>query len=74
MFCFARCLISNKELLIIDEPASSAGEQISEMIKVLMKKEWKKKTVITLTHEPKLVQDYDRILVLENQKINESGF
>jgi ABC-type multidrug transport system fused ATPase/permease subunit len=68
---FARSLFKNFELLILDEPTSSLDKENSfEIINNIFKK-YVSKTIIIVTHKIDPRIQFDRILSLENGKINE---
>ncbi len=68
---FARSLFKDFELLILDEPTSSLDKENSfEVINNIFKK-YPSKTIIIVTHKIDPRIQFDRILSLENGKINE---
>ena len=69
---FARSLFKNFELLILDEPTSSLDKENSfEIVNNIFKK-YKSKTIIIVTHKIDPRVKFDRILHMENGKINEN--
>lgn len=71
--CLARAILSNKEIIILDEP-TSAIDPISES-KVLdtFLSLCKGKTIIQITHRLNTVIDSDSIIVIKNGTIIEQG-
>ena len=69
---FARSLFKNFELLILDEPTSSLDKENSfEIVNNIFEK-YKSKTIIIVTHKIDPRVKFDRILHMENGKINEN--
>ena len=69
----ARALLKNAPVLLMDEPTSALDVQteteLREALQILMKD----RTVIVVAHRLSTIQNADRICVLENGRISESG-
>jgi putative ABC transport system ATP-binding protein len=70
---FARALAADPELILADEPTASldakTGHQAIELLRQLTVAAGK--TVIVVTHDPRILQFADRILHMENGKLEE---
>jgi putative ABC transport system ATP-binding protein len=70
---FARALAADPELILADEPTASldakTGHNALELLRELTVKSGK--TVIVVTHDPRILQFADRILHMENGKLAE---
>lgn len=71
--CLARAILSEKSIVILDEP-TSAIDPVSELeIMETLRKLCKDKMIISVTHRLATIKEYDLIYVLENGEIVESG-
>lgn len=69
----ARALISNPEILILDEPTNSMDKQSENHFIKNIKKINKNKTFIIITHKPSLLTLVDRVIILDDGKIIADG-
>lgn len=69
----ARALVSNAPLLVLDEPTSALDPRNEVWILDTLRKLRRKRTIILITHKLESVADCDKILVLGNGTIIESG-
>jgi subfamily B ATP-binding cassette protein HlyB/CyaB len=69
----ARALINNPKILIFDEATSALDYVSEEKIRQQMNRICKGRTVITVAHRLNTVRHCDRILVLEQGELAESG-
>lgn len=69
----ARLFLKNPEILILDEATSALDNVTEKKIEKALKKLMKNKTSIIIAHRLSTIQHVDRIFVLENGKIVESG-
>ncbi len=69
----ARALINNPKILIFDEATSALDYVSEEKIRQQMSRICKGRTVITVAHRLNTVRHCDRILVLEQGELAESG-
>lgn len=69
----ARCLFANKQIIILDE-ATNSMDAISEkkIIKNIIDN-YKNKTLILISHNYSLFENFDNIVFLEKGKINQIG-
>ncbi len=66
----ARALISDPEILLMDEPTASVDVSVEERISTLLKKLSKKMTVILITHDMGFVSDLVSKIICVNQTVN----
>ena len=69
----ARALISNPEILILDEPTNSMDKQSENNFIKNIKKINQNKTFIVITHKPSLLTLVDRVIILDDGKIIADG-
>ncbi|MFX0065082.1 MAG: ABC transporter ATP-binding protein [Candidatus Hermodarchaeota archaeon] len=73
LLTFARALIPNPKILILDEATSSIDPQTELQIQRAMDEMLKNRTSIIIAHRLSTIRKADRILVLNNGKIIEEG-
>ncbi len=73
LISFARALIYNPDVLILDEATSSIDTQTEQVIQDAISKLIKGRTSIVIAHRLSTIRMADRILVMENGNIAESG-
>lgn len=69
----ARAILKDAQILILDEPTSALDRETEKQISRTLAEIAKDKTVITVAHRLSTIIDYDRIVVLEEGRIVESG-
>ena len=69
----ARMLLKPKPILVFDDSLSAVDTETDLQIRSALKKEWKESTVLIITHRITTAKEADRILVLDQGKIAESG-
>ncbi|KAL1500520.1 hypothetical protein AB1Y20_013176 [Prymnesium parvum] len=73
LLCFARALLSNAQILILDEATSNLDEKSDAAIQALLRSEFNSYTVLTIAHRLGTVVDYDRLIVMGAGRILEEG-
>jgi len=73
LISFARALLRNPAILILDEATSSIDPYTDLLIRKAMKLLLKDRTSIIIAHRLSTVRDADRILVIDNGRIVEEG-
>lgn len=69
----ARALLKNAPILILDEATSSLDSKSEKLIQEALEHLMKRRTVIVIAHRLSTIQKLDKIIVLENGEIIESG-
>lgn len=65
----ARALLSEPDLLILDEPTSSLDDKSEQSIVQLLKTQASKRLVVAVAHRPALIKAANEVLLLENGKL-----
>ena len=73
LICFARAIIKNNKIFIMDEAVSSLDIETKKIIQNNMKKYLQNITVINITHKIEMLEDCDVIFVIDNGEIVETG-
>lgn len=69
----ARAILHNKPILILDEATSSLDSKSERLVQDALEKLFKNRLVIIIAHRLSTIQDVDRIVVLNNGTIEDSG-
>lgn len=69
----ARAILSNRQLLILDEATSSIDTKTESLIEEAINNLIKNKTVFIIAHRLSTVRNADKIIVLEQGKVKEQG-
>lgn len=64
-----RVMLSNPEVLILDEPTSSIDEQSKLLLRALLERFMKNKTVIMVTHDPKITSFASKYVYVDKGRI-----
>ncbi len=73
LLSFARALVVNPDLLILDEATSSIDPETERMIQASLKRLMKGRTSLIIAHRLSTILDVDEILVLKQGEIIERG-
>ncbi len=73
LISFARALVYNPELLILDEATASIDSQTEELIENGIKQLLKGRTSIVIAHRLSTIRNADQIIVINNGRIVEQG-
>ena len=73
LFCLARAVITPSRLVIMDEATSSFDADTDAIMQAVMRTRSADRTVIAIAHKLHTVLDYDRIIMLDQGSIVESG-
>lgn len=73
LISFARVLVYNPKILILDEATSSVDTETEKWIQEALHKIMKGRTSIIIAHRLSTIRDVDRILVLHKGELKESG-
>ena len=69
----ARAFLKNAPVVVLDEATAFADPENEHLIQKALRELMRGKTVLMIAHRLTSVQDVDRILVVENGRIAESG-
>ena len=73
LVCFARALLANPKILILDEATASVDAYTESVIQEALEKLLEGRTSIVIAHRLTTVKNADRIIVLDHGKIVEEG-
>ena len=73
LICFARAVIKNNKIVILDEATSSLDYETEKTIKKNMEKYFKNCTLIMITHHISMVKDFKNIIVIDKGEIIDEG-
>lgn len=71
--CIARALVSEADVLLLDEPTASVDAETEKIIMNTLKQLNGKKTIILISHRLSLIKDADKIFVVDAGQISEQG-
>ncbi|KAJ3269278.1 hypothetical protein HDV01_001607 [Terramyces sp. JEL0728] len=70
----ARCLYADADIYLLDDPLAALDAYVGKSVfEQAIKKRLSKKTVLLATHQLQYMQQMDKIIVLENGQVAESG-
>ena len=72
LLCFARVLIKNPKIIILDEATSAIDDRTDLLIQETIRNQFKG-TLIVVAHRLRTVAKFDRIIVLSEGKVREFG-
>lgn len=70
---FARALLANPRILILDEATSNIDTQTEKLVQIGIEKLLYGRTSFVIAHRLSTIRDCDRIMVIENGEISEMG-
>lgn len=69
----ARCLFRDAPIILLDEPTSSLDLKSENLIKEAIEQLTRDKTIIVVTHRLNLIENFDKVYVVDKGCIIESG-
>ena len=73
LICFARTIIRNNKIVILDDPTGSLDNESKEIIQENIEKYLKDSTVIIITNQIEMLKQCKKIIVIDNGEIVEIG-
>ncbi len=73
MITIARAMISDPKILVLDEATSRLDAYSESLVQIAQNKLFEGRTTIVIAHRLSTIRDVNRIIVLENGKLIESG-
>uniref|UniRef100_A0A093UWR8 Multidrug resistance-associated protein 1 n=1 Tax=Talaromyces marneffei PM1 TaxID=1077442 RepID=A0A093UWR8_TALMA len=77
LFCLARALLRESNILILDEPTSQGNKSIDPAtdatIQRIIREDFQNRTVIMIAHRLQSLVDFDRVFVLDSGHLVEDG-
>ena len=73
MISIARTILSDAEVLLLDDITTSLDPDTAKLVPKLINNLKKNHTIIMITKKPDLMREADRIIVLDNGRINDVG-
>ena len=73
LLSYARTIIANPQIIIFDEATSKIDLQTEDIVMNSFKEYLKEKTIITIAHRLSTIVDCDKIIILDQGHIIESG-
>lgn len=73
LYCLARAVIRQSPILVLDEATSNVDADTDKAMQALLRSEFKDQTIISVVHKLQSVLDFDRVILLENGRMVESG-
>lgn len=71
LFSFARALLCNTKILVMDEATAGVDYKTDRLIQEMIRSKFKNSTIITIPYRLSTIIDYDRVMVLDNGHITE---
>ncbi len=71
--CIARAFLANPRVLLLDEATASVEPESEAVIQAALERLMQERTTMIVTHRLSLVRDCDRILVIDEGRVIESG-
>ncbi len=69
----SRALIVDPPIMVFDDAFSSLDTETEEKILTNLEAEWRKRTIIVISHRVSTIKSFDHIIVLDEGRISEEG-
>ncbi|KAF2257693.1 P-loop containing nucleoside triphosphate hydrolase protein [Lojkania enalia] len=74
VFSLARALLRSGNVVVLDEVSSSVDRETEDLMRRVMRDEFRGKTVVAIAHRVGTISDFDGVVVLGDGKVLEMGF
>ncbi|XP_066955738.1 LOW QUALITY PROTEIN: ATP-binding cassette sub-family C member 5-like [Macrobrachium rosenbergii] len=74
LICLTRALLRKSKILLLDEATASVDLETDQMIQSTIRKAFAQSTVITIAHRLNTITSYDKVLVLQEGRVNDVEF
>jgi ABC-type multidrug transport system fused ATPase/permease subunit len=72
LICFARALLRNPRIVVLDEATASVDNSTDSAIQLMVKQKLKGCTMLSVAHRLQTIMDSDKILVLDRGELAEA--
>jgi len=73
LICLARVIAAGRKIVLMDEPTSGLDPETDARISEILRTALKDKTVLTIAHRRESLGNYDRIIEMQNGRVEESS-
>ncbi|KAL4941343.1 hypothetical protein BDV06DRAFT_223239 [Aspergillus oleicola] len=73
LFCLARAILRSGNILVLDEATSNVDAKTDEIMQRVIREKFSSHTILTVAHKLESILDYDKVIVLDEGNIIETG-